>query len=49
MTYEDAPAIFEAQPTAFVVMRSWVRGWYYNAVLPPLANVGFDFYSMRKE
>ncbi|HLJ58626.1 MAG TPA: ABC transporter substrate-binding protein, partial [bacterium] len=49
MAYEDAPAIFEAQPTAFVVMRSWVRGWYYNAVLPPLANVGFDFYSMRKE
>jgi peptide/nickel transport system substrate-binding protein len=49
MTYEDAPAIFEAQPTAFVVMRSWVHGWYYNAVLPPLANVGFDFYSMRKE
>ncbi len=49
MAYQDAPAIFEAQPTAFVVMRTWVRGWYYNAVLPPIANVGFDFYTMRKE
>ena len=49
LAYEDVPGIFEAQPTQFVVMRSWVHGWYYNAILPPLANVGFDFYTMSKQ
>ncbi len=47
--YDNVLAIYAAQPTNFVVMRSWVHGWYYNAVLPPLANVGFDFYTMSKQ
>ena len=43
------PGIYAAQATQFVVMRTWVHGWYYNAILPPLANVGFDFYTMSKQ
>jgi len=49
LVYEDVPGVYEAQATQFVVMRSWVHGWYYNAILPPLGNVGFDFYTMSKQ
>jgi len=49
LAYEDVPGIYEAQATQFVVMRSWVHGWYYNAILPPLANTGMDFYTMSKQ
>ena len=49
IAYDDVPGIYEAQATQFVVMRSWVHGWYYNAILPPLANVGFDFYTITKQ
>jgi len=48
LVYDDVPGIYAAQATQFVVMRTWVRGWYYNAILPSLANVGFDFYTMSK-
>ena len=49
MVYDEVPGVYEAQATQFVVMRSWLHGWYYNAILPPLANVGFDFYTMSKQ
>jgi len=43
LAYTDAPAIYAAQPTGFQVMRSWVRGWYYNAVLTQ------DYYPLAKQ
>ncbi len=33
LSYTDAPSIYIAQPTGFAVMRTWVRGWYYNPVI----------------
>jgi peptide/nickel transport system substrate-binding protein len=44
IAYTDAPEIYAAQPTGFVVMRSWVRGWYYNAVYG-----GINYYPISKE
>jgi peptide/nickel transport system substrate-binding protein len=44
IAYADVPGIYAAQPTAFVVMRSWVHGWYYNAVYG-----GLDYYPLYKE
>jgi peptide/nickel transport system substrate-binding protein len=44
IAYEDVPGIYEAQPTAFKVMRSWVRGWYWNTVYG-----GEDYYPLSKE
>ena len=36
IVYDDVPQIYTVQPTGFAVMRSWVHGWYYNAILPGL-------------
>jgi len=44
IAYNDVPSLWVAQPVAFVVMRSWVHGWYYNAVLG-----GLDYYPIYKE
>ncbi len=49
LAFDTAAAIYIAQPTRFVTMRSWVHGFYYNAILPPLVDVGLDFYPMFKE
>jgi peptide/nickel transport system substrate-binding protein len=50
IAYQDVPGIYAAQPTAFMVMRSWVHGWYFNAILPgPEQNAGEDFYTLYKE
>jgi peptide/nickel transport system substrate-binding protein len=46
IAYDDVPYLFVAQPQGFVVMRSWVHGWYYNAVLPPGS---LDYYALYKE
>ena len=43
LAYTDAPGIYVAQPTGFPVMRSWVRGWYYNAVITQ------DYYPLSKQ
>jgi peptide/nickel transport system substrate-binding protein len=43
LAYTDEPDIFVAQPTGFQVMRSWVRGWYYNAVIIQ------DYYPLAKQ
>jgi len=42
IAYDDVPSIYVAQPTAFAVMRSWVHGWYYNAVITQ------DYYPLSK-
>ena len=50
IAYDDDPGLYPAQPTAFMVMRSWVRGWYFNPILPaPGQNAGEDFYTLYKE
>jgi peptide/nickel transport system substrate-binding protein len=50
IAYADVPGIFAAQPTAFIVMRSWVHGWYFNPILPPPGqNAGANFYLLYKQ
>ena len=44
IAYNDVPGIYVAQPVGFTVMRTWVHGWYYNAVLG-----GIDYYPLSKE
>lgn len=44
IAYTDVPSLYVAQPVAFFVMRSWVHGWYYNAVLG-----GVDYYPISKQ
>ncbi|TMI82241.1 MAG: ABC transporter substrate-binding protein [Bacillati bacterium ANGP1] len=44
IAYNDVPSIWAAQPTAFKVMRSWVRGWYWNTVYG-----GEDYYPLAKQ
>lgn len=44
IAYNDVPGIYAAQPTAFKVMRSWVKGWYWNTVYG-----GEDYYPLSKQ
>jgi peptide/nickel transport system substrate-binding protein len=44
IAYNDVPGIYAAQPTAFKVMRSWVKGWYWNTVYG-----GEDYYPISKQ
>ncbi len=44
IAYNDAPYIFQAQRQQFKVMRSWVRGWYWNTIYG-----GEDYYPLSKE
>jgi peptide/nickel transport system substrate-binding protein len=44
IAYNDVPGIYAAQPTAFKVMRSWVKGWYWNTVYG-----GEDYYTLSKQ
>jgi peptide/nickel transport system substrate-binding protein len=43
IAYNDVPYLFLVQPTTFQALRSWVRGWYYNAIISQAA-----FYTMYK-
>lgn len=43
IAYNDVPYLFLVQPVTFYAMRSWVHGWYYNAIFP-----GQYFYTMYK-
>ncbi len=44
IAYQDVPQLYVAQPVGFVVMRSWVHGWYYNPVFG-----GANYYPLYKE
>ena len=44
IAYNDVPGIYAAQGEAFAVMRSWVRGWYYNTIYG-----GVDYYPLSKQ
>ncbi len=41
--HENALYIWTDQPEAYWVEKTWVKGWYYNAMRP-----GIDFYSLSK-
>ena len=43
LAYKNALFLWLDQPYAVHVQRSWVKGWYYNAMRP-----GVDFYSLSK-
>jgi len=45
IAYQDVPTIYTAYPTAFVVMRSWVKGWYHN---PMFFQTWQDAYRLSK-
>ncbi|MDR7401444.1 MAG: ABC transporter substrate-binding protein [Armatimonadota bacterium] len=32
IAYSDVPTIYLGYPTGFTVMRTWVRGWYWNPI-----------------
>ncbi|MFP4016390.1 MAG: ABC transporter substrate-binding protein [Halanaerobiales bacterium] len=44
MVYENAVDIYLYQPSAQVVMRDWVEGWYYD----PIRDPGIYFYDLDK-
>jgi peptide/nickel transport system substrate-binding protein len=44
ISYENATDFYLYQPTAQVVMRDWVEGWYYD----PIRDPGQYFYSLDK-
>ncbi|MCL4408229.1 MAG: ABC transporter substrate-binding protein [Thermotogae bacterium] len=43
LSYENALYIWTDQPEALNVRRAWVKGWYYNAMMP-----GIDFHALSK-
>jgi peptide/nickel transport system substrate-binding protein len=34
IAYQDVPALYVLYPVDLAVMRSWVKGWYYNPIFP---------------
>ena len=44
IAYNDVPYLFLVQSVTYYPMRSWVRGWYYNAIFP-----GQYYYPLYKE
>src|SRR5207247_10594942 len=38
IAYQDVPTIYLIYRAGFVVMRSWVKGWYHN----PMFNEGWE-------
>lgn len=43
IAYNDLPYLFLVQPVTYYPMRSWVHGWYYNAIFP-----GQYYYTINK-
>jgi peptide/nickel transport system substrate-binding protein len=43
IAYNDLPYLFLVQPVTYYTMRSWVHGWYYNAIFP-----GQYYYTLEK-
>jgi peptide/nickel transport system substrate-binding protein len=44
IAYNDVPGIYAAQAEGFTVMRSWVKGWYWNTIYG-----GADYYPLAKQ
>jgi ABC-type transport system substrate-binding protein len=43
MAYKEVPQLYLVSPVVFTVLRSWVKGYYYNPVHP-----GTYFYPISK-
>ena len=48
LAHDQAVALYLYQPIDHHVQRDWVKGWYYNAMIPGMGD-GADFYSLYKE
>jgi len=48
LAHDQAVALYLYQPIDHHVQRDWVKGWYYNAMVPGMGD-GADFYSLYKE
>jgi len=48
LAHDQALALYLYQPIDHHVQRDWVKGWYYNAIIPGMGD-GADFYSLYKE
>jgi len=48
LAYEDVPHLVVLDTVDLMVKRSWVKGWYYNAVTSDSSGVG-DFYPIYKD
>ncbi|MDR5696893.1 MAG: ABC transporter substrate-binding protein [Armatimonadota bacterium] len=44
IAFNDVPTVYLGYPTGFIVMRSWVRGWYHN---PMFFGLGY-LHALRK-
>ena len=49
MSYENALDIFVVQPLGREYHQTWVKGWYFNPIIPVTANEGLYFYVLSKE
>ncbi len=47
-SYENALYIWLAQPLAFEIQRTDIKGWTFNPTRPGGAAVGIDFYELSK-
>ena len=48
IAHDQAISLYLYQPIGHHVERTWVKGWYYNAIMPG-EPAGADFYSLTKE
>ncbi len=48
LAYEDVPHLVVLDTVDLMVKRSWLKGWYYNAVTSDSSGVG-DFYPIYKD
>jgi peptide/nickel transport system substrate-binding protein len=47
IAHDQAISIYDYQPGANHVQRDWIKGWYYNPIIPGLP-AGADFYNLTK-
>jgi peptide/nickel transport system substrate-binding protein len=48
LSYENALDVFVDQPQVRDYHQEWVKGWYYNPIIPVTANTGLYFYMLSK-
>src|SRR5436190_3106523 len=49
LSYENALDVFVDQPQGRDYHQLWVKGWYYNPIIPIMANTGLYLYVLSKE
>ena len=48
LAYENALDLFGVQPLCRDYNQAWVHGWYYNPIVPVMANIGIYLYGLSK-